>query len=75
MDTVRIEIMIMDMKAHIVSSAWIKKDVNLPNDPFYYLPMMSKYLMNMKSMYPNDYMLPRIRVVNEQTNRIVDMMQ
>jgi hypothetical protein len=68
--TVRIEYMIVDLAGSVVSN-WLTCEGSVQNDPQTYVPR--GYAAKSRFSRPNR--AARIRIVDEQTNRIVDIIQ
>lgn len=73
-DTVRTELMVMDMRASRVIVPWTVMDCSVANQPETYLNLAANHIMNKKFRYDDNYKI-RVRIVDETTNRIVDMLQ
>ncbi len=69
MDTVRIEYMIVSEDGAWVISNWQALETNVMNDPQIYIPRGNQILQR----FNNGSGKPRVRVVSEQSNRIVDI--
>jgi len=68
--TVRIEFMIVDLAGSVVSN-WSTCEGSLHNDPQTYVPR--GYAAKSRFSRPNR--AARVRIVDEQTSRIVDIIQ
>ena len=66
--TVRIEVMTVDLAGSVVTN-WATCDGSVQNDPQIYVPR--GYAAKSRFSRPNR--TTRVRIVDEQTNRIVDM--
>jgi len=69
MDTVRIEYMLVGFSGQVLQD-WTTVQGSVENNPQVYIPRA----MNLKSSQGNIH-TARVRVVSEQTNRIVDIIQ
>jgi hypothetical protein len=69
MDTVRIEMMLVGPSGQVLQN-WTTMQGSVENNPQVYIPRA----VNIKS-YQGDINTARVRVVSEQTNRIVDIIQ
>lgn len=68
MDTVRIEFMLINQQGAVVQN-WTNAHGSVQNDPQIYLPRA----VSLRNMQTSTYSA-RVRVVSEQTNRIVDIL-
>jgi hypothetical protein len=68
--TVRIEYMIVDLAGFVVNN-WSTCEGSIQNDPQIYVPR--GYAAKSRFSRPNR--AARVRIVDEQTNRIVDILQ
>lgn len=67
MDTVRIEYMLMNGSS--VVQNWTNAEGSVQNDAQIYVPRA----INLQNRYSNDKRQARVRVVSEQSNRVVDI--
>ncbi len=68
MDTVRIEYMLVNGPGDAVIQNWTTMQGSVQNDPQVYVPRAMELKRTMSVNYA-----ARVRVVSEQTNRIVDL--
>lgn len=68
MDTVRIEFMLIDSKGAVIQN-WITTQSGIENNPQIYLPRA----VGVQNTYTGTN-YARVRIVSEQTNRIVDIL-
>ena len=68
--TVRIEYMIVNSLGSVISN-WCISESSVLNDPQVYVPR--GYAAKSRFSQPNGSMLARVRIVDEQTSRIVDI--
>ena len=68
MDTVRIEYMLVNGPGDAVIQNWTTMQGSVQNDAQVYVPRAMELKRNMGSVHN-----ARVRVVSEQTNRIVDL--
>lgn len=72
--TVRIEYMIFNTEHMVIESPW-QIASSCSNDPSVYLPMVYRLRYEKLRNYSTMKQVVRIRVVSEQTERIMDMIQ
>lgn len=70
-DTVRIEYMTMNNESGAVFEQWTVSEYNVVNNMVHYIPR-AMYLKKNKS---TPHTLARVRIVSEQTNRVMDLFQ
>jgi hypothetical protein len=70
--TVRIEYMIVNLIGSVINN-WATCEGSVQNDPQVYVPR--GYAARSRFSQPNSGMIARIRVVDEQNGRIVDIIQ
>ena len=68
MDTVRIEYMILNGSSVIQN--WTNAEGSVQNDAQVYAPRA----INLQNRYSNENRQARVRIVSEQSNRVVDIM-
>jgi hypothetical protein len=67
MDTVRIEYMLLGVSGNVIQD-WMITQGSIENNAQVYVPRAMSVKNNQSRMH-----IARVRVVNEQTNRIVDL--
>ena len=70
--TVRIEFMICNSLGSVIAN-WCVSEGSVQNDPQIYVPR--GYAVRSRHSQPMSGLVARVRVVDEQTNRIVDIIQ
>jgi len=70
MDTVRIEYMLVNEHGSVIAN-WITAEGGIMNDPMTYFPRANQ----VQNRHTQGSMRARVRVVSEQSNRIVDIVQ
>ena len=68
--TVRIEYMVVNRIGSVITN-WCVTEGSVQNDPNVYLPRA--YAAATRFSQPSNGLLGRVRIVDEQTSRIVDM--
>jgi hypothetical protein len=68
--TVRIEYMVVNRNGSVLTN-WCTTEGSVQNDPQVYIPRA--YAVAERFSQPN--LTPRVRIIDEQTNRIVDILQ
>lgn len=70
MDTVRIEYMIVNRDGNVIQN-WTTTESSVQNDPQIYIPRA--YAAAQRFSQSSNGILGRVRIVNEQTSRMVDL--